>query len=166
MLKFAYEYKSEIQKIYPRLILDKKYKYLFADNWSSLEYVTKDTDWEELHYVSVAGSNILGCIKFATDRTNNTISSVTLFSMFINNIKFYHDILDAIDIVFYNKGFRRIDFTVVSPSYNEKLYDKFIAKHGGRKIGYRTAEYYMDGKYYNKAIYEIVKENYKRGSQC
>src|ERR1017187_5967780 len=106
MLKFAYEYKSEIQKFYPSLILDKRYENLFCNTYSRIEYAIENSEWEEHHFVSVDKDNrILGCIKFAHDRTQNT-TSVSMFSTFVNNIKFYNDILNSIDMIF-NKGFRR-----------------------------------------------------------
>ena len=69
--------------------------------------------------------------------------------------------LIAIDQMFTKFNFRKKSFFVIVGNPIEKTYDKFVSRYGGRIIGVKKQHVKLtDGKYYDKKMYEIFRDDY------
>ena len=162
MLRYAFDFKKEIDREYKKILLNDKYKFYFTSGFKELEYKIDTDTWKEMSFVSIdEKENILGLIRFNMQRYRWAVSNIGLLSFFKKPKILFKDIQSSFDAVF-KEGVKKINFSAVKGTQNEKLYDHFIEKYGGRKIGYYANEAVVNGVFWDEVYYEILFEEYKK----
>ena len=60
------------------------------------------------------------------------------------------------------RRFYKMNWSVIVGNPAERMYDKFIAKHGGRVVGtYRRDTLLCDGEFYDRKAYELLSEEFQ-----
>jgi hypothetical protein len=164
MLKPAYIFKDKLQEIYNSVIFNNKYKYYNNSNYWNYELKLSNDSWNNIEMVSVdSKDNILGFFQASISRESDKISSIGIINFYDKNIVFSRDLYNFLVDLFEKYNFRKIEWNVVVGNDAEKLYDRIIAKYGGRVVGVEEkSTKLIDGLYYNVKYYEIFKENFER----
>lgn len=159
MLKPAQLYSNELKEKFWNIVYDDKYKFFQGSYIREIE-VDRDT-WNRHQFASVSKDNeLIGYIKYSIDRSAYCAYSLAIIN-FTENKLFGRDILKALDDIFCKYNLRKLNFNVYIGNPIEKTYDKLIHKYGGRIVGVQKEDILLlDGKYYNKKIYEIFREEY------
>lgn len=136
-------------------------KYYIIDDWCDYNIKISDSSWDKLQYVSVdKEGNVLGYIKADVGRPTRILNNFALVNLTGKaNLTFSKDILNFIDLCFKERKFIKMEFNVIVGNPAEKIYDKFIKKCGGSVVGtLHKSSMLHDGKYYDKKLYEILRE--------
>lgn len=164
MLKIAYYYNSKIQEEYQKIIYDDKYKFYCCSSYWSFKFdESASNNWSQVEYVSVDNDdNVIGFLGAEVDRNINKVTSLRVINFRDKcNVTFSKDLHKFLIELFTVHNFNKINFSVVCGNPIEKMYDKYIAKYGGRILGiYKDDVKLTDGKLYDYKIYEIFKDNY------
>jgi len=125
---------------------------LSPDSWSTIEMVSVDSN-----------DNVIGFFKANIERSADKVSSLGVANFCDVNPVFAKDLKSFIFDLLFKFNFRKIEWTVVIGNPAEQIYDRFIAKYGGRDTGIqRQTVRLQDGKYYDMKGYEIFREEFKR----
>lgn len=163
MLRLAYPYQDELNKAYQSTVFQDKYKYYNFSNWWNYTIKLENNSWNNIEMVSIKGKEILGYFNANISRCDNLVSALGVINFSTKgNIIFSKDFYKFIIDLFYKFNFRKIRFTVVVGNPIAKMYDRYIAKYGGRIIGISNNDALLqDGKYYNVKYYEIFQNDFK-----
>lgn len=160
MLEPAIKYKEQLEKLQYDVWFNDKYKY-----WNcSVYYDTMNLDtntWDKHQFVSVVNGEVIGYISYNISRGDNSTYSLSILNFTNNKAAFGMDLGKALKDIFEKYRFRKLNFCVVVGNPIEKSYDKMISKFGGRIVGiYKEDVRLIDGKYYDKKLYEILATEY------
>ena len=167
MLKPAFYYKEQIQKLYENIILDDAYLYYFNNGYTSFNYTDDiaDSDWATINRVSInEDGKIFGLLSASVSRDSYTIDSLAFinFNMKAVSLTFARDMQRFFHELLVVKGFHRVKFNVTIGNPAEYLYDEFITRVGGSIVGTFHSEVRLqDGKLHDRKYYEILKEKYR-----
>lgn len=160
MLEPAIKYKEELEKLQYEVWFNDKYKFWNCDVYYDTLKIDENT-WDKHQFVSVHNNKIIGYISYNISRSDNSTYSLSIMNFTDNKFVFGIDLGKALKDIFEKYGFRKINFCVVVGNPIEKTYDKMIKKYGGRIVGiYREDIKLIDGKYYDKKLYEIFAKQY------
>jgi len=158
MLDLAFNHKNNLDKKYSKLSLNpERYKYLLADTWTKYTLEIEDNNWNKLQYVSLVGDEVIGYFECNINRRVYYISSLSIVNFEDKpNFVFSKDLIEFLKLLFIQYKFKKLNFTCVVGNPAERMYDKMIAKWGGRIVGiYKNDVKLLDGKVYDLKIYEI-----------
>jgi hypothetical protein len=166
MLDSALKYECELKKLFLDTWYDEKYKFYHAMGYSDVFKIT-DSNWSNIELVSLDNDkNVIGYFMFKVDRHCNYVSDMYVVNFSDNKIIFGLDIFKSMESMFEKFGFDKICFCVAVGNPIEKNYDKLLEKYGGRIVGYNQNHFKLiDGKKYDKKMYEITKESYFKNQQ-
>lgn len=164
MLKIAYPYRGAIQILWQSVVHTDKYKYYNAMNYWDYEIKLSASSWDDIAMVSVdKDGSILGMLHATIGRCANKISNVGIINFGETSYTFSKDLYLFLDSLFTNYTFRKIEWTVVIGNPAEKMYDKIIAKYGGRIVGTEKESVMLEnGEYCDLKLYEMFKEDYMK----
>lgn len=165
MLARAYSHKESLTREILRITDDPYYDNYWANyvNFSS-ETNIKDSNWEKQQWVSLDSSfNVVGFFEANIDRCINAVDNIAIINFKKSwNSTFSLDLKTFIVRLFLRYNYQKINFSVVVDSRNEKIYDKFISKYGGRIVGiFQKHKILQDGTLKDMKYYEILKENFE-----
>lgn len=164
MLKAAQLYETELQK--------KNYESWYnTDNmyWHGGcgEYRIELCDnTSNVHqFVSVdKNNNVIGYISYSVDWDSESASQFAIISYDKGNLLFIRDVQKAINNIFFKYNFNRMEWWGYKDNPAINGYRKFIKRFGGRECGYlRQTSKLMDGKLHDSVMFEILKQDLKRG---
>lgn len=160
MLEPAIKYKEQLEQLQYQVWFNEKYKYWNCDVYYDSMKIDEDT-WNRHQFVSVVNKKVIGYISYNVSRSDNSVHSLSVLNFSDNKISFGMDFGQALKDIFEKYKFRKITFCVIVGNPIEKSYDKMIKKYGGRIVGtYKKDVKLIDGKYYDKKMYEIFAEEY------
>ena len=158
MIKPAHLYIEQIAYKTWEIAYNKKYMYANIGYTSS--YKPSDDNWYCHEFVSVKNNEVIGYITYSTKR-NPRIAYDFYAVNYTDSPIFAIDLLRAIDNIFIEFGFQKIDFSVIVGNPIEKSYDKLISMYGGRVVGVLKNDVcLLDGNIYDKKLYELSIEDY------
>ena len=164
MLKHAFLYKEQLQQKYAKAMTDEHFKYYIADSYVNYTLDIKEDDWDNIQRVSVDKNNdVIGYMSCYIERHTNICRNFGILNFTKKqSITFSKDVFEYLKHLKYNCGATKFEFLAIEGSPSEKIYNKFIKKHGGRVIGiqYDTIKL-TDGKMYNAVLYEIMRDYMK-----
>ena len=103
----------------------------------------------------------IGYISYSIARADNSVHSLNIINFSENKVTFGMDLRRALRDIFEKYRFRKLSFTVVVGNPIESSYDKLIERYGGRIVGISKVDVKLiDGKYYDRKLYEILAEDY------
>lgn len=156
MLYPAQLYKEELNKKLISCWYLPKYKHYFGGEYS-VRQLENDAYWHRDFVHLNSKGEIDGYIGYNYNDINRSINGVTLIGFADNNTAFIKDVINHVQEMF-DSGARRIEFYAFADNPAVKLYDKFIKRCGGRKVGTLTESTWYDGKFHDCYIYEIMNE--------
>lgn len=167
MLDFAIAHKEELEDCMRKSILRPENKYYFV-GYADLEMNLSKSTWEGLQMVSLGiDGSVSGYIGVSFDRANMVAYGLSAIN-FKNkcDITFSKDFYSFLQMVF-QTDIRKLRFFMTVGNPVEKMYDKFIAKYGGRIVGtYEKEVALLDGTVCDEKIYEIMKSDYEKVTKC
>ena len=160
MLEPAIKYRNQLESVQYDIWFNDKYKYWNSNVFYDSMQIDTDT-WGRHQFVSVNNGEVLGYIEYSISRTNNSVSSLSIMNFSDNKIVFGKDLIQALKDIFVKYRFRKINFSVIIGNPIEESYDRMIEKYGGRIVGiYKDDVVLIDGKYYDRKLYEILASEY------
>lgn len=163
MLRFAIEFKDELQKSMLAAIYNPENRFYFNSNYIAYVMKIDETDWDTLQMVSVSkDSKILGYFKATFDRTCMRVNGLAVISFAEKcNIVFAKDMYQFLDDLFILRGMNKVEWTVVVGNPIEAMYDRIIKHYGGHIVGIKHASSaLMNGTYCDSKIYELMRTDY------
>lgn len=160
MLEPAIKYKEQLEKVQYEVWFNDKYKYWNYDVYYDTLQINTDS-WNKHQFVSVVNGEVIGYIAYNVSRSDDSVNALSILNFSDNKAAFGMDLGQALKDIFEKYRFRKLSFTVVVGNPIEKSYDKMIKKYGGRIVGTKKEDVKLiDGKYYDKKIYEILADEY------
>lgn len=160
MLKPAIIYKEQLETLQYQLYFNDKYKYWNCGVYYEPLNIDPNT-WNGHQFVSVLNEEVLGFISYSIARSDDSVYNLSIINFSDNKMTFGRDTGQALKDIFEKYGFRKINFEVVIGNPIEKSYDKMIKKYGGRIIGIKKEDVRLiDGKFYDRKMYEILANEY------
>ena len=163
MLKLAYKYSDDVISKYLESLEDEHFKYFNTTGWNEYNIINND-NFNNIQYVSVDNNdNVIGIIFFEVNRYTKVVTNIGIINFEKrNNITFSKDVLKAIDKVF-SIGFNKMEWNVVTENTRAmNIYDKFINTYGGLEVGILHETIMIEGKMYDKKLYELSKSNWTK----
>lgn len=160
MLEPAIKYKEQLEKLQYNIWFNDKYKYWNCDTYYETLQINTDT-WNKHQFVCVVKGEVLGYIAYNVSRSDDSVNALSILNFSDNKAAFGMDLGQALKDIFEKYRFRKLNFAVIVGNPIEKSYDKMIKKYGGRIVGTKKADVKLiDGKYYDKKLYEILADEY------
>jgi hypothetical protein len=79
------------------------------------------------------------------------------------DILFAKDMKKIFMMIFTYYKYNKLDFSVCVESPNEKIYDRFVLRYGGRIVGVKKRNFKLiDGTICDQKYYEILIEDFKK----
>lgn len=168
MLKLAYPYQDAINVAWQTCVFQEKYQFYNVGNWWEYKIELDHGSWNNIQMVSVGASGqILGYFGACIDRLSNKVSNIGAINFGEVNFVFSMDFYQFLTELFTKHRFRKVEWVVVVGNPAERIYDKIIAKYGGRVVGIRRDSVITsDGVMRDEKEYELFLEDYysKTGS--
>lgn len=161
MLVPAINYTNVLKEKMNSIWFNEKYMYYNYDTYYSELEIDNET-WNNHQFISLdKEDNIIGFIHYRVNRQTYNCYGLGIINFTNNKITFGNDLKQAINDIFEKFNFNKLNFTVVAGNPIEKSYDKMIKKYGGRIVGiYKNEIKLINGKYYDKKLYEITRDDY------
>lgn len=161
MLKYAMDYESELKKVDRENWLNPAMKWYSTGGFNREIEVSRE-DWNMIQMVSVdEEGHVHGYF-----HVNVYEAESSLVDLGVVNYGKKCDPMFALDFyrflcyLFLERGFRRLEWTVVIGNPIEKMYDRFCKKAGGRIVGTRRkAVMLMNREFADEKIYEIFHDD-------
>ncbi|MDR1572797.1 MAG: hypothetical protein LBS24_00605 [Clostridiales Family XIII bacterium] len=163
MLKLAFPYQEKLNQAWRSVIFEDKYQFYNGGAWWDYEIKLDDKSWDSIQMVSVGKNDeVLGYFSARANRSSNKISSVGTINFGDVNVTFSRDFHRFLSELFTKHRFRKIEWYVIVGNPAERLYDKIVAKYGGRVIGVsHETTVTPDGITRDEKDYEIFKRDYE-----
>jgi hypothetical protein len=161
MLELAYPNKDELQKKFNGIAFVDKYK--FNDTASYVDHNLKLTEstWEALECISKQDNEIVGYFAAYIDRDCGYVKSLMVTNFGDKNIEFSRDFRQFLIDLFLKYSFYKVNFKVIVGNPAEDMYDRFIAKYGGKIAAYYEKDTKLwDGLLYDVKEYEIMRDKF------
>jgi hypothetical protein len=161
MLEPAKLYEKQLNNCMTKTVLDPYYQ------WYHLQYpepavTIDDTFWNKTQLVSIEDGVVQGYFKATWQRPENYIDSITCANFNRENKNlFATDIRRFLKYLVYDLNISKIKWSVVIGNPIEKHYDRIIRRFSGRIIGIERYAYLINGKYYDRKIYEWINDYYE-----
>jgi len=164
MLKYAYQYSTQLQEVYGEFLNSPRSFYWNNGSYYDFELeLAKDT-YNRLDYVSVNSiGEIIGYMSCNIAREAHFIHGLNIinFTGDGTSICFARDLRQLFNKLFIDMGMNKIVFSVVIGNKAESMYDRFIQRYGGKVVGTFIQDVKLsDGKLYDRKHYEIFKHEY------
>lgn len=163
MLARAYAYKEALSRQLIKAADDPYYDNLWAEGWIGFNIEVRDDTYYKHQFVSLDSvHNVIGYLDASIDRSTNSINNIIIANFQKkDNITFAKDLKDFFLRIFLRYNYRKVSFSVVVGSRNEKIYDKFIGRYGGRTVGvFCQHRRLQDGSISDMKYYEIMREDF------
>jgi len=162
MLKQAILYKDELTTKYIEAMCDDHFKFYNAGSNRNFTFSLVDNDYWTIQRVSVdSDNNVIGFMGCDISRDNKVMRHFGLMNFTKRtNIIFAKDVLQFLRELKNTYCASKFEFVAYAGGEPEKMYRRFIEKHGGRIVGTLTdTQVLTDGKSYNSTLFEIMRED-------
>lgn len=162
MLKLAYPYQDALNKAWQACVFQEKYQFYNVGNWWEYKIELDHGSWDNIQMISVGASGeVLGYFGVHIDRLSNKVSNIGAINFGEVNFIFSKDFYQFMTELFTKHRFRKVEWVVIVGNPAEHLYDKLIAKYGGRVVGIRRGSVITaDGVVRDEKEYELFLEDY------
>lgn len=164
MLTRAILYEEQLKKKYIEATSDDYFKFYFSSAHRSFNLDVCNNDYWTIQMVSVdKNNNIIGFMSVSIDDDSKVVNNFGLINFTKKpNIIFSSDVMKFLRMLRDNYNASKFEFNAFVGGEGDKIYRKFIEKHGGRIVGiYKNATKLIDGKYYDSIMFEIMREDMK-----
>ncbi len=132
-------------------------KWYYQGGWDKEIVIDKDT-WNNIQMVSVDDEgNVHGYFCVGVDEMLSRLYNLSVINYGPKcDIVFSKDFYQFLKFLFVDRGFHKLEWTVVIGNPIEKMYDRFCKKAGGNIIGIsHDSTILRDRKPYNQKHYEV-----------
>lgn len=162
MLDVVQKHSSEVVAKLRETWFDEKYKFYHCNSYYFDPTFPEDTEhWHGFVSLDNDG-NILGLIDYEVNRATNNVNHLGICRFTDKQSRIFSlDLRKALRDIFERFSFSKLNFEVIIGNPAEKMYDKILAKCGGRIVGVYSNEVKLsDNQYYDLKLYEITREAY------
>ncbi len=166
MLEPAKAHEDELNGLIAKHGMDPKLKWMqlgFNDVW----YTIDDNDYAQIQMVSLHYNilnhcyDVIGYFKAALERQAYFVTNLMCVNFSEDKMTFAMDVRRFLNILAYEKKFKKISWAVTVGNPVEKHYDSIVKKVGGRIVGIEKKDTFIDGKYYDRKLYEWINDYYE-----
>ena len=128
----------------------------------------QDSNWNKHQFVSLEnGYNIVGYLEANIDRTIRSVDSLAIINFKKTwSPTFSKDLKEFVFLLFFRYNYEKINFFTNTNTRNEKIYDKFVNRYGGRIVGtFMRHKMLQSGIIVDCKHYEITKEAFKNKAE-
>jgi hypothetical protein len=157
MLESAKLYEDQLNSCMAKTVMDQYYK------WYHLQYpepavVIDNTFWNKIQLVSTYDGIVQGYFKATFQRPESYIDNITCVNFNKENKNIFAvDIRRFLKYLVYDLNVSKMMWSVVIGNPIEKHYDRIIKRFSGRIIGIERYAFLINGKYYDKKMYEWIR---------
>jgi len=165
MLELAFLNKEALSKQFIKIHSDIRYMYYFTSTFLEYEVEIDSSSWSKIQQVSKnKDGEIIGYFSVNINRESNNVSNVRMINFQDKpSITFSKDMHTFLSSLFDIFSFNKINWCVTIGNPAENMYDKIVKNYNGRIVGVYEKEFkFINGKYYDTKVYEILKENYDK----
>lgn len=164
MLKRAILYKNQLPQLFTKIADDPYYRF-FTTSYSEFDRKIEDSNWSKQQFVSVdRNDNVIGYFEADVLPKQHFVRNLNMIRFGKENrydFIFAKDLLDFFVKMFFYYEYKKINFTVAVSSPNEKWYDKFVERYGGRIVGVKKENFALEnGLLLDEKIYEIFRKDF------
>lgn len=164
MLKRAIQYKSQINNLFIEASDNPKNRFFTQSYWEYIPKIT-ESNWTNQQMVSVDKSdNVIGWLEAEISVKQHYINNLSVIRFRDDeryNYTFSKDFHEFFAKLFMHYEYRKINYNSVVDSPNEKWYDEFTMKYGGRIVGVKKEHFAMEnGKLCDLKIYELFRNEF------
>lgn len=161
MLAQAILYEDQLKRNYIEAACDDYFKFYTGTSYRNFDIRIQQNDWNRIQRVSIDKSgNVIGYMCASFDRESKVINNIGLINFTKQvNVTFAADVIKFLRELRDDYAASKFEFVAFVGGPAEKMYKRFIAKHGGRVVGtLRRTQKLTDGKYYDSTLFEIMRE--------
>lgn len=161
MLDLAFNYEKELNEVWGKVCLDKKYTYFNYSDEIKYTINTSDNNSDYIQFVSLdSNKKVIGYFIANVNRIFNNVTSIAAAKFEGSSFVFARDLKDFILKLFLEYRFRKISFYVLIGNKVEKMYDKFVENYNGRIVGIEKDAVLLHGVYLDNKLYEIFRDDF------
>lgn len=158
MIRPAFAMQDQLRAAHAPAMADPRCRY-FTGPYASWKLDIEDSEWRSIQMVSTTGSAVLGYFSATVDRVSYTVDSMSAVAYQPGHPVFGRD-LAAFLLMLVERRFARIGWLVILGNPAEAMYDRAVARLGGRIVGTRRRINRMsDGTLAGDKLYEIIPED-------
>ena len=164
MLKRAIIYKAQLDGLIAVAADDKENRY-FSNTYWQLASEIDASSWNKHQFVSVdKNENVVGLLIADLNRGGHSVSNFGIMRFLKDNqyaLLFSKDLRDFMLklLLFYN--YRKIEYTVAMGSPQERWYDSYTEKYGGRVVGIYKEHFATEsGSVIDLKMYELFRRDF------
>jgi hypothetical protein len=164
LLAQAILYEEQLKKQYATAMCDDYYKFYMSTSYRNFIPNIQNSDWSTIQRVSVdKNSNVIGYMSAEIDRDSKVVNRLGLLNFTKQiNVIFAQDLIKFIKELRDRYAASKFEFMAFVGGDAERMYRKFIKRHGGNIVGtFRSTAKLIDGKYYDATMFEIMREEMK-----
>lgn len=161
MLKKAILYEDQLKKKYMEAACDDYFKFYFSTSYRNFKLNICDDDWWTIQAVSIdKNNNVIGFMTADASQDSRVVKCLGIMNFTKSpNLVFAKDLLMFLRDLRDRYGAIKFEFSAFVGSDAEKMYQKFIEKHGGRVVGtFKNSSRLADGEYYDSRVFEIMRD--------
>jgi hypothetical protein len=175
MLKRAILYQVQLADRFANLVDDPRCKY-FSSEYSVLQPELKTSTWDTHQFVSIGTqyTPVIGFLEATIKRAGHYVSNLCIvkfspegaresgsFNNFNRDIIFAKDLYTFLTNLFLVYKYNKLEYGCPVGSPQEKMYDKYTLKYGGRIIGISTEHFVCEsGERLDHKYYEIMRKDF------
>lgn len=165
MLRFAYFYRKELDDLKESLVHDLR-RILYFNQACMIDFTSLPIDQtteNQIQCVSVnSNRKLCGFFGAVRNRDINGIREIYVINFVENSIQFASDFYRFMWMLDHRYGFDKCNFSVVTGTDQEKMYDKYVAKRGGRVVGvFKNHVRLLNGEIRDVKYYEVTRDEIK-----
>ena len=162
MLQLAKLYENELVQLFYKNTLREDMKWVTFGVETSPPKLPEAYGTDRI-FVSVQNDQILGYLGYSIDWAVRSAYNLFCVRLSDNNgVVFFRDLKRLVDGI-WDGNIQKLNYQVIVGNPAERMWDKFCFAHGGRIVGtYKKDIRLADGFLYDRKVYEIMKEDYRR----
>jgi hypothetical protein len=166
MLDLAYPHRTNLQNRFLTALKLPINRWYYTEPIQQYELPIDQNDWMRIQYVSLhSDRSLIGYLCADINRYQNMIDNVSILPYENNSqFTFFCDILRFIDIIFYERKFRKAMIKVLEINPVRNLFERMIVSTGvGSFVGnMKEHSMLLDGNCYNHCLYEVYRSEYNK----
>jgi hypothetical protein len=155
-------HEDQLTRQYKEAVCDDHFKFYMGTSYRNYNLEIQRNDWNVIQRVSIdKGGKLIGFMSASIDRESRVVGSFGIL-----NFTKKTNIIWSMDIVKFIRELRdqydasKFEFVGFVGSDAERMYRRFIEKHGGNIAGtLRRTALLIDGNYYDSTLFEIMRED-------
>lgn len=157
MLKSALLYKKELENKFAEIMYDDEY-YLYMGYVHGHE-LPKIEPQDNVYQWAIVDDkdDVIGYFTYQIQVSTDTVLNFGLYSFDRGNVLVGIDVFNKMEELV--KEHHRIEWRMIGGNPIKKSYDRFYQKHNGNCVVLHSVTKDMHGKWHDKYIYEIVRED-------